>query len=556
MNDSKEWDEQQINGKIDDNWKLESSEEEDTDDDWTPVITPKEKRNLGSPFVVDMLSDGVTSINLPQIFEHEQRRLEETIYNDSFELNALFDKDACTAVAKSINSKYTNVQIKQLKQASPVPSNADKNDESKAIDDASDKLKDNINNISNPVTNSTRKKLVKDRSPRSVDHGSDTEARGCPKNVSSHRHVCDQKSPKLYCIRNIVIVIMESKSRLCFTGKLLVKVLYGAVKIYGSILNKSTGTIEVYSPRGYSNIAIENSEEFPESSIENVWTALAAESITRDSESKLQVDVDNIQSGMAVLVLQNFENNLTLFLKTYFPHFKLFPNVKNPHHFSWTDRKRAERILQANLHLEQYDNFNYRRLIIDPCITDIAERMLNLWRANKWSCTLIAGGKNVGKSTSVRCLINSLLRTSEKVVLVDVDPGQAECTPPGCISYSLIEEPLMGPNFTHLKAPVYQLFIDEVNVSRCVTRYLEGIKMLIEKLKECPILSCLPIVVNTMGFTQNLGWNIAIFTIKLIRPSIILQIMSSKKKNNFDDVLSAVVVNKQVTISSIISVSC
>jgi len=182
--------------------------------------------------------------------------------------------------------------------------------------------------------------------------------------------------------------------------------------------------------------------------------------------------------------------------------------------------------------------------------------MLNLWRANKWSCTLIAGGKNVGKSTSVRCLINSLLRTSEKVVLVDVDPGQAECTPPGCISYSLIEEPLMGPNFTHLRTPVYQLFIDEVNVSRCVTRYLEGIKMLIEKLKECPILSCLPIVVNTMGFTQNLGWNIAIFTIKLIRPSIILQIMSSKKKNNFDDVLSAVVVNKQVTISSIISVSC
>ncbi|KYN07162.1 Polynucleotide 5'-hydroxyl-kinase NOL9 [Cyphomyrmex costatus] len=103
----------------------------------------------------------------------------------------------------------------------------------------------------------------------------------------------------------------------------------------------------------------------------------------------------------------------------------------------------------------------------------------------------------------------------------------------------------MGPNFTHLKTPIYQLFIDDVNVTRCITRYLEGIKMLIKKLKECPILSRLPIVVNTMGFPKSLGWNIVIFTIKLIRPSIILQIMSSKKKNNYDDILSAEVVNKQ-----------
>lgn len=339
---------------------------------------------------------------------------------------------------------------------------------------------------------------------------------------------------------------MESGSKLCFTGKLLVKVLYGAVKIYGSILNKSADAIEVYSPRGYSNIAIETSEDFSENSIDDVWMALNAKGIVPGSGNIMQVDINNVRPGMAILMLQNLKNNLTLFLKTYFPYFRLFPNVKNRNYFPWTDPRRAEVILQANLRLEQYDDFNYKQLITDPCITtDIAERMLYRWCANEWSCTLIAGGKNVGKSTSVRCLINSLLHTSEKVVLVDVDPGQAECTPPGCISYSLIEEPLMGPNFTHLKAPVYQLFIDDINVSRCVTRYLEGVKMLIERLKECPVLSRLPIVVNTMGFTQSLGWDIAVFIIKLIRPSIILQI-TSKKKNNYNDVFSVEVVNKQV----------
>lgn len=537
-----------MNEKRDDNWKLDNSEEEDMNDDWTQ-IAPKEKRNLGLPFIVDMLSDSVTSINLPQIFEQEQRVDNDTMYDATFNLNALFNKDACKTVSESKNSKdNAHIQVKHLKQISFVPSSVVKNDKTKGAND--NNLEDiSVSNVSSPI-GSMHKEVIEDESPRSADRSSDTEACGSlskPKNISSRRRECNRKSPKVYCIKNVVIIIMESESRLCFTGKLLVKVLYGAVKIYGSILNRSADITEVYSPRGYSNIAIETSEEFSENSIDDVWTALNAKGIVPDSKNKMQVDINNVRPGMAILMLQNLENNLTLFLKTHFPYFRLFPNVKNRNYFSWTDPRRAEVILQANLRLEQYDDSNYRRLITDPCITtDIAERMLYRWCMNEWSCTLIAGGKSVGKSTSVRCLINSLLRTSEKVVLVDVDPGQAECTPPGCISYSLIEEPLMGPNFTHLKAPVYQLFIDDINVSRCVTRYLEGVKMLIEKLKECPVLSRLPIVVNTMGFTQSLGWDIAILTIKLIRPSIILQIMSSKKKNNYNDVFSAEVVNKQV----------
>ncbi|EGI57243.1 PREDICTED: polynucleotide 5'-hydroxyl-kinase NOL9 [Acromyrmex echinatior] len=541
--------EQQTIGEID-TWRLDSeskteSKQKDTDD--LTHIAFNEKRNLGTPFVINALTDGVTSINLPKIFEPEQMTKldKEMICDDTLEkINSLINIDRVIMTdAKSGKSKYNDrIKINHLELTSSVPSSITKNDES---EDANRLKAASASNTNNPIRNRMHKKYVKNNNLQYIDHNSSTEASSPRrKNVNSHQHM-DEKAPKIYCLRNLVIVIMKSGSRFCFTGKLLVKVLYGAVKIYGSVLNKSIDNTEVYSPRGYSNVVIETSEEFPEDSIEDVWTALDVKGITRDSESKLQIDVDNVQPGTAVLVLQNFENNLTHFLKTYFTYFRLFPNVKNPHYFSWTDPKRAEIILQARLRLEQY-NFNYRRLIVDSCITtDIAERMLNRWRANEWSCTLIAGGKSVGKSTSMRYLINSLLGTSKKVVLIDVDPGQAECTPPGCISYNLIEEPLMGPNFTHLKAPVYQLFIDDVDVSRCVTRYLEGIKMLIEKLKECPILSRLPVVVNTMGFTKSLGWNIIIFTIKLINPSIILQIMSSKKKNNYDNVLSAAVVNNQ-----------
>lgn len=539
MVDTIKWNssEEQIDKKIENDWKLDKSEEETEEDidDWTQIV-PKEKRNIESPFVIEMRSDDVVSINLPEIFEQEQKTNDKkTFYNDIFEMDTP-SNEASIIVAKSIS--LNNIHM-QMQTSSVPPSTSENKDKNEKLENIT------MNNMTSPKRNSTRKKLVKNK--KSVN--CDTEKlQKNPRKNHIHKPTQNKKALEFYCIRNIVIVIMKSESRLCFIGKLLVKVLYGAVQIYGHILNKSSNTTEVYSPRGYSNITIETSKVHSEdNNIDDIWTALAAEGITRDSESKLQTDIDNVRPGDTVLVLQNFENNLTMFLKTYFPYFKLFPDVNNSCYYPWTDPKRAEIILQANLHFKQYNDSNCKRLITDPCITDIAQKMLSRWRANEWSCTLIAGGKNVGKSTSVRYLINNLLHVCERVILVDVDPGQAECTPPSCISYSLIEEPLMGPNFTHLKTPVYQLFIDDVNVSHCVTRYLEGVKMLIERLKEHPQLSHLPVVVNTMGFTQNLGWDIAIFTIKLIRPSIIMQIMSSKKKNNYNNVLSAEIVNKQVT---------
>lgn len=531
---------------MDNDWKLDNSEEEmeDDTDDWTQ-IAPKEKRNIESPVVIEMHSDDAVSPNLPQIFKQEQKASlnKETFYNNIFKTDTPFNEEACVIVVKSINPKHdTHMQM----QTSSVPLNMDKckdkRNENKR--DTENKLENSINNISSPKRNPKCRNV---KSKKSIDCNTEKAHKSShlQNYIQSSRN---KKTPAFYCIRNIVIVIMKSESRLCFTGKLLVKILYGAVQIYGYILNKSTNTTEVYSPRGYSNVAIETSKEYPkDNNIEDIWTALATEGITRDSESQLQTDVDGVQPGEAVLVLQNFEKNLTMFLKTYFSYLRLFPDVNNSCYYPWTDPRRAEIILQAELHFKQSNNSTCRRLITDPCIVDIAQRMLSRWRENEWSCTLIAGGKNVGKSTSVRYLINSLLQECSKVILVDVDPGQAECTPPGCISYSLIEEPLMGPNFTHLKIPVYQLFIDDVNVAQCVTRYLEGIKMLMERLKGDPELSRLPVVVNTMGFAKNLGWDIAIFTIKLIRPSIIMQIMSSKRKNNYDNIFSAEVVNKQVT---------
>ncbi|KAI4489599.1 hypothetical protein M0802_010929 [Mischocyttarus mexicanus] len=347
---------------------------------------------------------------------------------------------------------------------------------------------------------------------------------------------------RLYCLDSKVLLIMEEKSSFCFNGKLSINVLYGAIEVYGSHVTSANSPISVYSPRGYSLISVETSQKFLLSHNKDIWTYLSQEGINPEIQNVLKTDIDKCKPGMSILVLMNLENNLTEFVSKYFNK-KLFPKVRNVKNYSWVDIRRAEMITQSNLY---FGDECYKKLIIDPTITGkLAEQILTRWHSELWSCTLLAGGKNVGKSTTARYLINTILETSKMVVLVDVDIGQNECTPPETISYTLIDEPLAGPNFTHLKQSTNQLYIGGVSVSKCITRYTEGLKLLADKLLSDPVMSRLPIVINTMGFTYGIGWDIVVFTIKLFRPSFVVQIMSERTKNNFVNLLSSDIINKQ-----------
>ena len=74
---------------------------------------------------------------------------------------------------------------------------------------------------------------------------------------------------------------------------------------------------------------------------------------------------------------------------------------------------------------------------------------------------MVVGGKGVGKSTFMRYVTNRLLNGIASlddpakepfptILLIDLDPGQAEFTVPGCLSATKVSRPIMGPNFTHL----------------------------------------------------------------------------------------------------------
>lgn len=509
-----------------------------------------EQRNIGLPVIVETLSENLSSLSIPEVFkESEQLIMENGIFdnnNPSYMVNDFKKDEACVVVAESLNP---NDNLYNNRGNGTKIMSLSKNNRKPRID------KKKSRNSNSNIPTSPEKQLIV--STKETEKSSDTF---CEENnsfddingrndtfearISSKNDIpsVEEQPVRFYCIKNKIVAVMSKRARFCFTGKLVVKVIYGAIEVYGFFITTKNDPIEIYSPRGYSNVSIEVSEKCVENVESDIWTSLSLEGIDRNQKNKLVDEIEQIQPGMAVLLLSNLNNKLTRFLHVFYP-FRLFPKIKNTPYYSWADPKRAETILQSNLYI---DNSTCKELIIDPRIArEVSEKMLNRWRSNEWSCTLIAGGKGVGKSTTTRYLINSLLPASKMVILMDVDPGQTECTPPGCISYSLIEQPLMGPNFTHLTTPAFQLYIGDVNVSRCITRYIEAVKMLFDKLLNCPNLSRLPIVINTMGFSQGVGWDIIMFTIKLIRPSFVVQIMSEKPKNNYIGYLSKQVVNRQ-----------
>jgi polynucleotide 5'-hydroxyl-kinase GRC3/NOL9 len=75
---------------------------------------------------------------------------------------------------------------------------------------------------------------------------------------------------------------------------------------------------------------------------------------------------------------------------------------------------------------------------------------------------VMCGGKGAGKSTFLRYCVNRLLFRGP-VLVVDLDPGQAEFTVAGNVSATIVDKPLIGPNFTHLKTPERFVFTCIIN---------------------------------------------------------------------------------------------
>ena len=141
----------------------------------------------------------------------------------------------------------------------------------------------------------------------------------------------------------------------------------------------------------------------------------------------------------------------------------------------------------------------------------------------------------MGKSTFLRYLINRILDEIGPLVVIDLDPGQAEFTLPGCISAVRIDSPVLGPNFTNQqRSKTLYLNLGDVNVSNISRRFSQQMARLVKRAQDHPDLNKLPWVVNTMGFNRGLGVKLIGEVVSKVNPSTMIEIRSRFEGKNYN----------------------
>mmetsp|Transcript_5229 Transcript_5229/g.14824 ORF Transcript_5229/g.14824 Transcript_5229/m.14824 type:complete len:782 (-) Transcript_5229:2365-4710(-) len=199
------------------------------------------------------------------------------------------------------------------------------------------------------------------------------------------------------------------------------------------------------------------------------------------------------------------------------------------------------------------------------------------------SRVFVCGAKGVGKSTYVRYLLNKVMscgqagnnsvRKKRRVAVLDCDVGQPELGPPGLITLTVLEKPLLSPPHAHMVcggseeddsvdgghpsfAPssghAYARFFGHISAKADPSSYTAAIAGLVRKYEELvekelernsvevgeddqlSRLDVLPLVVNTAGWVKGMGFEILSSIVDVVRPGHIVQIVGAARAKFFD----------------------
>jgi len=185
---------------------------------------------------------------------------------------------------------------------------------------------------------------------------------------------------------------------------------------------------------------------------------------------------------------------------------------------------------------------------------------------------VVCGAKSVGKSTYVRYLVNKIMTSCtdrngkrKRVAILDCDVGQPELGPPGLITLTILERPLLSPPHTHMickgqaqdsacphgketnfeAAPGHAStrFFGHVSAKADPSSYVAAIASLLSQYEtlvkkqyqdERNQHDAFPLVVNTSGWVKGMGFEILSSIVDAVKPGHIIQIVGAARSKFFD----------------------
>ncbi|CAF2155326.1 unnamed protein product [Rotaria magnacalcarata] len=196
--------------------------------------------------------------------------------------------------------------------------------------------------------------------------------------------------------------------------------------------------------------------------------------------------------------------------------------------------------LEQDLYIRSIETTDQTAVIPREEFISITEKIIKRWlnEANEDIpfVLLICGEKDTGKSTFTRYLINRAfdhINSTFGLTYFDCDIGQCEFTIGGCLSYTDIKTPLLGPPCSHIKSNVKSdrlLYYGLVSPQPAPVRYLQYVNRLrqlwnIDHKNANKKRSM--IVINTMGWGTGLGLELLKETICILSPNVVIQLRNT-----------------------------
>ncbi len=286
----------------------------------------------------------------------------------------------------------------------------------------------------------------------------------------------------------------------------------------------------IYSPDTHSNVCIKPGPT--SSKLENSETALSNLQALIPINSDQQLDslkhylkccISN--QAQSIVILKKLKQKFSSYL-TNFDNFNQIYSQSLP--FNKTQQPDA---YFAHLEIYPVSGIIYLYEQSTDEQSAVQEIMAQYENRTQSPQILICGGKDAGKSTYLRYMINCLLNKYDKCAYIDCDPGQPEFTLSTCLQLTYVTQPLFGPPHTHLNhRPNECVFIGVLSPSDLPDHYLSCLNSLYTTYsrdeKKCPL------IINTMGWNQGLGLCLLKEQIKLFKPDFVIQINTTDANKN------------------------
>ena len=310
--------------------------------------------------------------------------------------------------------------------------------------------------------------------------------------------------------KSSLYVAFQESSTLHFIGCIRVKVLYGSVKIHGSIIQPDGKFHSIFSTSIHPTyisyaaticpMAISSLDEFLFSARINPSLDLSV----RDAELILcrlaEVDTEN---HVALCRVKSSPIPLAYFVRKRFSAVFHSPDSKPILPFFYP--------LKA------------AKSLLTPSIAQYWEAIINQISQISSPTLVVCGPKCVGKSSFSVYLVNYLLNRYDYILYVECDPGQPEFIPPGSLGLQALTKAKIGPAYTHKVFSDINYFYGSNTPSSNPELYIEIIKELWTYVVSLDYeKNNIVTVVNTCGWVEGLGISLLSDLVYLMKPSVLV----------------------------------